>query len=115
MTESWMTTYDAVFFISVGTMASGLIALIIKYCLKSKCEHFNLCYGLINIDRRVDLEVQEEMHAIDAGITDIEQPLQTTQPQQMNQINQTRQLRPNRRPSNNESDNLEIIALENRI
>ena len=65
-----MTTYDAVFFISVGTITSGLIAIMIKYCLKSKCEHFSLCFGLIKIDRRVDLEVQEEMHALELGVND---------------------------------------------
>ena len=67
---AWMDTYDAVFFISIGTMVVGLFALIIKYCIRSKCEHFSLCFGLITVDRRVDLEVQEEMHKIDNGIED---------------------------------------------
>ncbi len=67
---TWMETYDAVFFISIGTMSVGLMALIIKFCIKSKCEHFSLCFGLITVDRRVDLEVQEEMHKIDKGIDD---------------------------------------------
>ncbi len=67
---NWMDTYDAVFFISIGTMVVGLVALMIRFCIKSKCEHFSLCFGLITIDRRVDLEVQEEMHKIDRGIED---------------------------------------------
>ena len=33
----------------------------LDYCLKSKCENFSVCCGLINVQRRVDLEVQEEM------------------------------------------------------
>lgn len=113
MSNEWMTTYDAVFFISVGTMVTGLIAIMIKYCLKSKCEHFSLCFGLIKIDRRVDLEVQEEMHALEMGVNDTDQP---TQQQPINQqptqpTNQHQQPRPKRRPSNNESDDLENIAL----
>ncbi len=60
--------FGEAFFISAGTMLVGLFALSIKYCLKSKCEHFALCCGLIAIDRRVDLEVQEEMKKIELGM-----------------------------------------------
>jgi hypothetical protein len=63
-----MDTYDGVFFISICTIVVGLLAGIIKFCLKSKCEHFSLCYGLIKVDRRVDLEVQEEIHMMDKGL-----------------------------------------------
>lgn len=80
---AWMDTYDAVFFISIGTMVVGLFALIIKYCIRSKCEHFSLCFGLITVDRRVDLEVQEEMHKIDNGIEEKDEdiiPPQLTDP-----------------------------------
>lgn len=104
-----MNTYDAVFFISVGTMMVGLISVLVKYCLKSKCEHFSICCGIVKIDRRVDLEVQEEMHAIDAGITDND----TIQPITQQPANQTKQTKPKRRPSNNDSDDLEQIALGN--
>ena len=75
-----MDTYDAVFFISIGSMFIGFLGLLIKYCLKSKCEHFSLCYGLINIDRRVDLEVQAEMSRIEHGLPeDDEIPAPQTQ------------------------------------
>jgi len=62
------TTFGEAFFISVGTMIVGLIGLSIKYCLKSKCEHFALCCGLITIDRRVDLEVEEELKQMELGL-----------------------------------------------
>ena len=68
----WTETYDAVFFISIGSMVFGFFGLIIKYCLKSKCEHFSLCYGLITVDRRVDLEVQEEIHKIDNHVQEMD-------------------------------------------
>lgn len=66
--NDFMTTYDGVFWISIFTILIGLCMGIIKFCLKSKCEHFSLCYGLIQVDRRVDLEVQEEIHMIDRGL-----------------------------------------------
>ena len=76
---SWIETYDAVFFISIGSMVIGLIGLIIKYCLKSKCEHFSLCYGIIKIDRRVDIEAQEEMARIERGLPEDDIAPQQTQ------------------------------------
>ena len=57
---TWTETYDAVFFITLATLLTGSISLAFKYCLKSKCEHFICCYGLINIDRRVELETEIE-------------------------------------------------------
>jgi hypothetical protein len=65
-----MQTYDAVFFVSVGTLVIGFLGLVIKYCLKSKCENVRLCFGFVEIHRRVDLETQYEIHEIDAAATD---------------------------------------------
>lgn len=65
-----MQTYDAVFFVSVGTIVIGFFSLIIKYCLKSKCENIRLCGGLIQIKRRVDLETDIEIHEIDVNSKD---------------------------------------------
>lgn len=65
--SSWIAEYNAVFFISIATIITGLIGLSIKYCLKSKCERFSLCFGLFEIKRRVDLEVQEEMAQMELG------------------------------------------------
>ena len=63
----WIDTYDGVFFISLATILVGALGLSAKYCLKSKCEHFSCCYGLFVIDRRVDLEVQEEIVELELG------------------------------------------------
>lgn len=69
---SWIDTYDAVFFISLATILVGAFGVSAKYCLKSKCEHFSCCYGLFTIDRRVDLEVQEEIRQMELGVKDEE-------------------------------------------
>lgn len=65
--NDWSSTYDAVFFISLATLIFGFLGLIVRYALKSKCEHFKCCFGLFEIDRRVDLEVQEEMAQMELG------------------------------------------------
>jgi hypothetical protein len=70
---SWIETYDAVFFISLATILVGAFGVSAKYCLRSKCEHFSCCWGLFTIDRRVDLEVQEEIRALELGIREDEE------------------------------------------
>lgn len=40
----------------------------IKYCLKSKCENVDFCFGLIKVNRRVDLEVKSELAQLDNGL-----------------------------------------------
>ena len=44
----------------------------IKYCLKSKSDNINLCFGLITVHRNVELEAQEEMKEMELGIKDDE-------------------------------------------
>lgn len=60
--------FDGVFWVTLATILVGSFGLSIKYCLKSKCEHLDLCCGFIVIDRRVDLEVEQEMKALELGI-----------------------------------------------
>jgi len=65
--SNYTDTYNAVFFISLATLIFGFLGLIVRYTLKSKCEHFKCCFGLFEIDRRVDLEVQEELAQMELG------------------------------------------------
>lgn len=64
----WYKEFNAVFWITLATLTTGSLGLVIKFCLKSKCEHFSVCFGMLKIDRRVDLEVQEEMKELELGI-----------------------------------------------
>lgn len=64
---SWIDTYDATFFLAVGSIVLSALTISIKYCLKSKCEHFTLLWGLVKIDRRVDLETQIDLKEIEGG------------------------------------------------
>ena len=69
----WIDTYDGVFFISLSTIIVSAFGVAVRYCLKSKCEHFSLCFGLINVDRRVDLEVQEHIREMELGVEEKEE------------------------------------------
>lgn len=65
MSTDWKQTYDAVFFVSIATLICGILTGLIRMCIKLKCETVSLCFGLIKVDRRVDLEVQEEIRALE--------------------------------------------------
>jgi hypothetical protein len=58
MSNEWINTYDGVFFITISTLLFGCFGLVIKYCLRSKCDNINLCFGLITVHRNVELETQ---------------------------------------------------------
>jgi len=89
--SDWTTQYDAVFFISLATLMTGAFGVALRYCLRSKCEHCSICFGLLTIDRRVDLETQEHIREIELGIQD--DPTETKQPQPQHKTQE-------RRPSN---------------
>jgi hypothetical protein len=40
----------------MATLLIGSIAVTVKACYKSKCSNFKCCYGLIAIERNVELE-----------------------------------------------------------
>jgi len=52
----WYSTFDAVFFTGIATMVFTCFAIVIKTALASKCDNLNLCFGCIQIHRRVELE-----------------------------------------------------------
>jgi hypothetical protein len=70
MSEEWINTYDAVFFVTISTLLFGCFGLSIKYLLKSKCDNVNLCYGLIKVHRNVKVEEELEMKKLELGIKD---------------------------------------------
>lgn len=62
-------TFDAVFWITITTILTGSIGLAIKFCLKSKCDNVSCCWGGLVIHRNVELEQEEEMKAMEMGIS----------------------------------------------
>ena len=59
---------DGVFFITIATLSCGFFGLLVRYCLKSKCEDISLCFGVLAVKRNVELEVEEEMKEMELGI-----------------------------------------------
>lgn len=44
----------------LATLGAGLVALLIRYAFKSKCIEVQLCYGLVNIKRDIEGEVEAQ-------------------------------------------------------
>ena len=53
---AWYDEFNSVFFTGIATMAFGGLALLVRYGFASKCDNVNLCFGLIQIHRQVQLE-----------------------------------------------------------
>jgi hypothetical protein len=66
----WIDTFDGIFWITISTLICGSFGLVVRYCLKSKCEDVNLCYGLIHVKRDIKAEVEEELKELELGQKD---------------------------------------------
>jgi len=44
----------------IATLATGLIALLVRYGFKSKCSNVSLCFGLIQVERDIEQEIVEQ-------------------------------------------------------
>jgi len=64
----WYNTFDAAFWITLTTIITGSTGLAIRYCLKSKCNSVDCCFGLISIQRDTRAEQEEEIAAMELGI-----------------------------------------------
>lgn len=65
---AWWNEFDSVFWITTLTILTGSIGLALKYCLKSKCHNFSICWGCVSVNRNVEVEVEEEMRAMELGL-----------------------------------------------
>ena len=65
--SDWYSTFDAVFFLSVGTVLCGGLGVLLSFCFKSKCAEFALCsgHGCIYLRRDVDAENEETKMELD--------------------------------------------------
>jgi len=56
------------FWLTVTGVISAFISGALVYAIKSKCSRCSLCFGLIDIQRDVALEVEEEKFEIEKGL-----------------------------------------------
>ena len=62
------TQFNDTFFITMAGVIVGFLGLIVKFCLKSKCETCSVCFGLVKIDRDIQAEIEEEKLEIEHRI-----------------------------------------------
>ena len=55
---------DGVFLIALVTIITGFLIVCIKLIFKSKCREVNLCYGMIKVERNVELEIDIPVDSI---------------------------------------------------
>ena len=59
-----MTELSEVFYLSVVTSAVAVVGLIVRYCLKSKCDDVEICGNCIKIHRDVRAEEEIELGTV---------------------------------------------------
>lgn len=79
----WYTVFNDVFWITVISLSCTGLGLIIKSILKSKCSNFSFCWGLINVQRDVQLELEEEMINLNRPTNNINPLESPNRPQQI--------------------------------
>ena len=60
--------FNSGFFLTIVGIITAFLSGLLVYCIKSKCSRCRLCYGLIEVDRNVQLETEEEKYEIEHGI-----------------------------------------------
>ena len=62
-----MSSFDGCFWISISGVIAGFFGTILIYSLKSKCKKCIMCFGLVNIERDIENEINEEKLEIQNG------------------------------------------------
>jgi len=60
--------FGGTFWLTITGVISAFISGALVYAIKSKCSRCSLCFGLIDIQRDVALEVEEEKFEIEKGL-----------------------------------------------
>jgi len=60
--------FNSGFFLTIAGIITAFLSGALVYAIKSKCSKCVLCYGMINIERDVKTEADEERFEIEHGI-----------------------------------------------
>jgi hypothetical protein len=64
--------FGGTFWLTITGVISAFVSGALVYAIKSKCSRCSLCFGLIDIQRDVALEVEEEKFEIEKGLNPYE-------------------------------------------
>jgi hypothetical protein len=58
----YINNFDGMFWLGVGGVVGGLIAIACKYCYRCKCSDISICWNLLKIKRDVVTErIQDQL------------------------------------------------------
>ena len=60
--------FGGTFWLTITGVISAFVSGALVYAIKSKCSRCSLCFGLIDIQRDVALEVEEQKFEIEKGL-----------------------------------------------
>ena len=63
------TEFNGTFWLTITGVITAFISGALVYCIKSKCSKCSLCFGLINIERNVEIEEKFEELELEKGIS----------------------------------------------
>jgi hypothetical protein len=66
--DDWIKVFDATFWLSLSVGIFGFMGILLRYCIKSKCTDCNLCFGLIQVRRDTQAELEESEFEIEHGV-----------------------------------------------
>jgi hypothetical protein len=66
--------FNSGFFLTIVGIVTAFLSGSLVYCIKSKCTKCSLCYGLIDIQRDVDVEEKIEEAELEKGINPYSSP-----------------------------------------
>ena len=55
---AYIDNFSSEFWVVIVGSVIGFFTIVIQQCYKSKCDNYNMCYGLIQIHRNIDAEVE---------------------------------------------------------
>ena len=63
-----MSDFNSTFILAVCGIGTAFLSGLVVYCIKSKCSKFEICYGMLRVERNVQLELDEEKLEIENGL-----------------------------------------------
>ena len=53
--------FNSVFFLSLATTILTFCGVAFSYCYKSKCKECSICFGIVRVQRDVEIEFKEDI------------------------------------------------------